>query len=523
MNHFYTFAEILKQVKSKLFLLVALSGAFTFYHAQVGINNPDPAATFDVVAKNATGTSTLVDGLIAPRVDRERSLSMTGIQKGTLIYVNDETTGTATGQSINVTTQGYYYFDGSVWQKIVSGTGVTTNTLSTSGNTITSTVNGIGATAPAVNSVSNTVSGGNVSTTVNGVAGTGVAISNALTSSANTISSTVAGGTPKTANIINTNAITKPTTNTLRTIINGVNSSADATIISGVSNAVSGNTVSTMVNGVTGTSVTIPNLYTADGSLTSNRTVTQDANTLAFTSTVSNGFSVNGNTFSVDGASDRVGIGTISPNRKLEVNAASAPIRVTSLQAVASGTPSTSTSPLVIDSSTGDIYQGKATELLVSVTNAIANASPVNVSATGTGSATGNTTASVYNTLFSLSRPALVSFSYNFSARYTLSGGGNITDGTPRLSQCWIRITNTATNTVVQDDLGYSSSFYTNNTNLSAVLNAFYYNAGSAFLNLPAGSYKIDIMGFASCSSSQSVRVSFGGEFDQLFIKADYN
>lgn len=61
------------------------------------------------------------------------------------------------------------------------------------------------------------------------------------------------------------------------------------------------------------------NLYTADGTLTGNRTVTQGANTLTFTGTQTNAFSVDGNTLSVDAANDRLGIGTTTPSNKLHV------------------------------------------------------------------------------------------------------------------------------------------------------------------------------------------------------------
>lgn len=60
-------------------------------------------------------------------------------------------------------------------------------------------------------------------------------------------------------------------------------------------------------------------IYTSDGTLTSNRTVTQGANTLTFNSTAVNGFSVDGTTFSVDGTNNRVGIGNIAPNLSLDV------------------------------------------------------------------------------------------------------------------------------------------------------------------------------------------------------------
>ena len=61
------------------------------------------------------------------------------------------------------------------------------------------------------------------------------------------------------------------------------------------------------------------NIYTADGTINSTRTVTQGANTLAFTSTATNGFSVDGSTFSVDAANNRVGIGGSAPVAKLDI------------------------------------------------------------------------------------------------------------------------------------------------------------------------------------------------------------
>ncbi|MEN5306537.1 hypothetical protein ABE425_03420 [Chryseobacterium cucumeris] len=62
------------------------------------------------------------------------------------------------------------------------------------------------------------------------------------------------------------------------------------------------------------------NLYNADGTLTGNRTVTQGANTLAFTGTKTNAFSVDGTTLSVDAANSRVGVGTTTPDTKLTIS-----------------------------------------------------------------------------------------------------------------------------------------------------------------------------------------------------------
>lgn len=62
------------------------------------------------------------------------------------------------------------------------------------------------------------------------------------------------------------------------------------------------------------------NLYNSNGSLTGNRTVTQAGNTLGFTGTAINAFSVAGNTLSVDAANNRVGVGTVTPHAKLSVS-----------------------------------------------------------------------------------------------------------------------------------------------------------------------------------------------------------
>jgi len=78
-------------------------------------------------------------------------------------------------------------------------------------------------------------------------------------------------------------------------------------------------TAVTASNGLTSSGGTTPNI-TLGGSLTGTTIITQAANTLAFTSTVVNGFSVDGTTFSVDAANDRVGIGSASPSSKLHVS-----------------------------------------------------------------------------------------------------------------------------------------------------------------------------------------------------------
>ncbi|MEN5308795.1 hypothetical protein ABE425_14860 [Chryseobacterium cucumeris] len=173
----------------KKLLPLALLFTFCKMYSQVGVNTTTPAATFDITAKNAIGTSANVDGVLIPRVDRQRAQSMTGVPVPTLVYVNSVATGSQTGTAVNINTVGYYYYDGTAWVKLHNPT-----------------------------------------------------------------------------------------------------------------------------------NTTAANIYNADGTLTSNRTVSQAGNTLAFTGTATNAFSVDNTTFSVDAANNRVGVGTSSPDTKLTIS-----------------------------------------------------------------------------------------------------------------------------------------------------------------------------------------------------------
>jgi hypothetical protein len=102
-------------VKKLLFILGLTTSGLAV--AQVGIGNTLPTATLDVTALNPTGTATNVDGLLIPRVDRSRARVMAGVPTSTIVYVNT-INSTQTGQAANIDAVGFYYFDGSVWQKL---------------------------------------------------------------------------------------------------------------------------------------------------------------------------------------------------------------------------------------------------------------------------------------------------------------------------------------------------------------------------------------------------------------------
>ncbi|MCJ7935923.1 MAG: hypothetical protein MUW56_20415 [Chryseobacterium sp.] len=111
-------------MKKKLILGIFASIPMLF-NSQVGINNTTPVATLDITAKTTGTIPGVPEGLIAPRLtisDLNLKSSAYGTaQSGTLIYVNNASNAAPSGQTINITTQGYYYFDGSVWQKVTNG------------------------------------------------------------------------------------------------------------------------------------------------------------------------------------------------------------------------------------------------------------------------------------------------------------------------------------------------------------------------------------------------------------------
>ncbi|MBT6439765.1 MAG: hypothetical protein HOK72_08645, partial [Flavobacteriales bacterium] len=79
-------------------------------------------------------------------------------------------------------------------------------------------------------------------------------------------------------------------------------------------------------------------IYSGSGSLSGATTVTGGANTLDFTTTAVDGFSVDGTTFSVDGANDRVGIGTSAPEYELHLAKTGADLSI-GVQQAGAGSP----------------------------------------------------------------------------------------------------------------------------------------------------------------------------------------
>ncbi|WPO83400.1 hypothetical protein SD427_03400 [Chryseobacterium sp. JJR-5R] len=105
-------------MKKTLFAAAALISSAAVY-SQVGINTQTPRATLDVIAKNTNGTTP--EGLIPPRLTGNQvqaaDAQYGANQRGAIIYVTAPVTTSST-KTANVTSEGYYYFNGSLWQNI---------------------------------------------------------------------------------------------------------------------------------------------------------------------------------------------------------------------------------------------------------------------------------------------------------------------------------------------------------------------------------------------------------------------
>lgn len=183
----------------------------------------------------------------------------------------------------------------------------TTNTLVNNTNTLTSTVNGVVANAPIVNTVVNSIASGQLTTTVNGVSSVPVVLPATFDSDAQTL--TITGDQ---LTISNGNTVTLPTltevdgsvTNELQTLTESpIQTTGTAITLSNGGGTVyvdgsetkiqAGTNVTVTGNGTIATPYIINstatgnncNIYSCDGTLSSNRVVTMANNDLIFNTT----------------------------------------------------------------------------------------------------------------------------------------------------------------------------------------------------------------------------------------------
>ncbi len=164
-------------MKRKLSVMAILCCSVLVY-SQVGINTQAPQATLDVTAKNTNGTTP--EGLIPPRLTGNQvqaADAQYGVnQRGAIIYVTSPVTSPGT-KTANITSEGYYYFNGSLWQNLSvssapslilpnyvnNGQGVNFNPNATSGWYYTGTSITLPANSRYAITVCNFITGGQMS------------------------------------------------------------------------------------------------------------------------------------------------------------------------------------------------------------------------------------------------------------------------------------------------------------------------------------------------------------------------
>jgi hypothetical protein len=106
----------------KNFLILSTMLLYSFAFSQVGINTEAPNATLDVAA-NPTNLSK-VDGFLAPRLSgndlKAKDALYGNSQIGTIVYATAKVDSPST-KTANIVSEGYYFFNGSVWTALGSG------------------------------------------------------------------------------------------------------------------------------------------------------------------------------------------------------------------------------------------------------------------------------------------------------------------------------------------------------------------------------------------------------------------
>ncbi len=100
-------------LNTRLFITFLFAVSFSV-SAQVGIGTTTPKATLDIAGQPTETTQ--LDGVIPPRItgDQLRAKTYTSAQTAAIVYATAADSA-PTGQTLNVTQAGYYYFNGTLW------------------------------------------------------------------------------------------------------------------------------------------------------------------------------------------------------------------------------------------------------------------------------------------------------------------------------------------------------------------------------------------------------------------------
>jgi len=149
---------------NKIFLAAIILTTGWVNAQNVGINSTNPLMTFDV--NGIAATASTVDGIRAPRITLAQLNLKTGYNTnntGALLYVTDVAGGSTVTATAQVTTAGYYYFDGAAWQSVLSKSGSAVFVASLgngNGSATAATIPATGFNTVPLSTVSKNVGGG---------------------------------------------------------------------------------------------------------------------------------------------------------------------------------------------------------------------------------------------------------------------------------------------------------------------------------------------------------------------------
>ncbi len=116
----------------KRVLLISGLVISSFALSQVGINNQNPRATLDITAKTTDGSK--AEGFIAPRLTGDQikagDAQYGAAQTGAILYATSGVTTPVSGSKTeSITSAGYYYFNGTRWARVGTGTSTAGSTF----------------------------------------------------------------------------------------------------------------------------------------------------------------------------------------------------------------------------------------------------------------------------------------------------------------------------------------------------------------------------------------------------------
>lgn len=120
----YQSTLIINSMKKYLFFISTL--VLLQANAQIGIGTESPNATLEIDVDPSTISETMTSppGFIAPRLSGDVLKSLEGAYKnpqiGAIVYVNAVPTLPTTPKTVDVTSKGFYYFNGTKWIKLGS-------------------------------------------------------------------------------------------------------------------------------------------------------------------------------------------------------------------------------------------------------------------------------------------------------------------------------------------------------------------------------------------------------------------